>query len=242
MPYSKEFWLKVGAIVLAVIVVVAVIRLRSEDVQRTPLFSTPGETKEAADEFDMVQLPELDVVVEAQGPKQAPFATPSPEPPVPTPTPTLTLMEKELLETTEREELERKAREQIRLQEERREMARRYVALATEQTEQLKNTFDRLRQLSEGKVNREERRAFLTEYLRELKSFAEKRDSIRGFGSKDDAEQVDSLIESIKSRLDVLAIQVERGDIQIPGDVAEKVEAELDLLGKALARLDLESE
>jgi len=242
MPYSKKLWLSAGAVVLAVIIVVAVIRLRSDEVQRATLFSKPEEIVAATDAVDPDELPELDLIIEEQEIEETSSPTPSPQPPAPIPTPTLTLLEQEIVDAAEREVRERKLREQLRLQEQRQEMAERYKAVATEQGEHLRYVLGCLRQLSEGQVSSEERKTFLDDYLRESKSLGERRDPLKGFGSDDKVEKVDNLIEQIKSRMDLLVARLERGDTQIPAEEVEKLEADIELLDNALTGLDLESE
>jgi len=103
MPYSKKLWLSAGAVVLAVIIVVAFISLRSEEVQRAALFSKPEEVVEATGEFELAELPPLDVMIEREGPEQ-----------VGTPMVVAELEQSEQLEQPDEESLEKK-RELLRV-------------------------------------------------------------------------------------------------------------------------------
>lgn len=66
MSYSKRFWFNAGAVVIAAAVVVGILLFRGEGVQRAPLFSGPREQAGAVDEFDVVQMPELDEILEGE--------------------------------------------------------------------------------------------------------------------------------------------------------------------------------
>ena len=237
MPDSKKLWYNVGAVVLAVVVVVGFLMFRREEVQRASLFSTPEEVAEATDEPG----PPFALSLPTATPGVAMTATPSPSPVEPSPTPTLTQEEMDLLTAEQREALERRIEEQRQEQERIERMRREYVALAAEQSEQFKSGFARLRQLSQGKPNSKDVQLFLKEYQRTLKSFDARRDGIKDFGSKDVVEEIDNRTGEIRSRLELLLVRLEQMRGEIPAEVVEEFEASLQDLDEALAGLTPES-